>query len=181
VLDAKAAIGECPVWSPEERVLYWIDIPRGRLNRLDPATGKNTFWVMPAPIGSFALREAGGFLVALKNGFHLFDPKIDTVKLVAHPSRICTRTGSTTAAPTAPGISGRHNEGPDQALAAGDALPPRSDGHVTPMQSASSPRTASPSAPTTRRSISRIRTRRCARSGPTTSISPQARSPTGAS
>ena len=42
VLDAKAAIGECPVWSEEERLLYWIDIPRGRLNRLDPATGKNT-------------------------------------------------------------------------------------------------------------------------------------------
>jgi sugar lactone lactonase YvrE len=85
VLDAKAAIGECPVWSPEERVLYWIDIPRGRLNRLDPATGKNTFWVMPAPIGSFALREAGAFLVALKSGFHIFDPKTETVKLIAHP------------------------------------------------------------------------------------------------
>src|SRR5262249_27191214 len=60
VLDAKAAIGECPIWSEDERVLYWIDIPRGRLNRLDPATGKNTYWMMPAPIGSFALRETSG-------------------------------------------------------------------------------------------------------------------------
>lgn len=85
VLDAKAATGECPVWSGEEQVLYWVDIPRGRLNRLDPATARNTYWVMPGPVGSFALREKGGFLVAMKSGFHIFDPKTESTKPVANP------------------------------------------------------------------------------------------------
>jgi len=26
VLDARASLGECPVWSTDEQVLYWIDI-----------------------------------------------------------------------------------------------------------------------------------------------------------
>ncbi len=26
VLDARARLGECPVWSVRERALYWVDI-----------------------------------------------------------------------------------------------------------------------------------------------------------
>jgi sugar lactone lactonase YvrE len=137
VLDVKAALGECPVWSADERVLYWIDIPRGRLNRLDPATGRNTFWVLPAPVGSFALRAAGGFLVALKTGFHLFDPASGAVKLVAHPephmheNRLndgrADRAGRFWAGTMKDPIE------PHRAQAQLYRLDP--DGHVTPMQS----------------------------------------------
>ena len=28
VLDARAELGECPVWSAEEQALYWVDILR---------------------------------------------------------------------------------------------------------------------------------------------------------
>ena len=44
VLDAKAGCAECPVWVPEEQVLYWTDIPGKTLNRFDPATGDNRAW-----------------------------------------------------------------------------------------------------------------------------------------
>ena len=27
VLDIEASLGECPVWSANEQVLYWVDIP----------------------------------------------------------------------------------------------------------------------------------------------------------
>jgi sugar lactone lactonase YvrE len=36
ILDAKTTLGECPVWSAEERALYWVDIMAPALNRLDP-------------------------------------------------------------------------------------------------------------------------------------------------
>ena len=42
VLDVKASLGECPVWSIAEQVLYWVDINAPALNRFDPATGGNT-------------------------------------------------------------------------------------------------------------------------------------------
>jgi sugar lactone lactonase YvrE len=71
VLDAKASLGEGPVWSVDEQVLYWVDINAPALNRFDPATGANTAWPMPQSIGSFVLRARGGFVGALRDGFWL--------------------------------------------------------------------------------------------------------------
>ncbi|HEY3178712.1 MAG TPA: SMP-30/gluconolactonase/LRE family protein [Casimicrobiaceae bacterium] len=68
VLDAKASLGECPVWSVVEQVLYWVDIKAPALHRFDPATGDDTMFTMPESIGCFALRAQGGFVVALRSG-----------------------------------------------------------------------------------------------------------------
>ena len=71
VLDSKSSLGECPVWSARDRMLYWVDINAPSLNRFDPATGGNVAMPMPESIGSFALRAAGGFIVALRGGLWL--------------------------------------------------------------------------------------------------------------
>ena len=55
---SRASLGECPVWSDAEQVLYWVDINAPSLNRFDPATGRNTAMPMPESIGCFALRAA---------------------------------------------------------------------------------------------------------------------------
>jgi len=73
VLDIKASLGECPVWSVDEQVLYWVDINAPSLNRFDPRTGHNAAWAMPSSIGCFALRRSGGFIAALRDGFWLVD------------------------------------------------------------------------------------------------------------
>ncbi len=90
LLDAKAGIGECPVWSPEEQALYWVDILKPALYRYDPETGDRREWKMPAAIGSFGLRESGGgaptgAIVALRTGFHLFDFKTERLTFLVHP------------------------------------------------------------------------------------------------
>jgi sugar lactone lactonase YvrE len=74
VLDIRASLGECPVWSGREQVLYWVDINAPSLNRFDPATGRNVAMPMPESIGCFGLRRDGGFVVALRGGFWLADP-----------------------------------------------------------------------------------------------------------
>jgi sugar lactone lactonase YvrE len=71
VLDVKASLGECPVWSVAEQALYWVDINAPSLNRFDPATGRNHAMPMPEAIGCFAMRKAGGFVVALRSGLWL--------------------------------------------------------------------------------------------------------------
>ena len=73
VLDARASLGECPLWSVAERALYWVDIKAPSLNRFDPRTGLNAVMPMPASIGSFAFRAQGGFIVALRDGLWLAD------------------------------------------------------------------------------------------------------------
>ena len=67
------ALGEGPVWVPEEQVLYWVDILRPALQRWHPASGAYQNWAMPADIGCFALREQGNAVVALRNGFAFLD------------------------------------------------------------------------------------------------------------
>jgi L-arabinonolactonase len=74
VLDIKAKLGECPVWCPSTGSLYWIDIQAPSLNRFDPSTGSNRVWMLPEPIGSFALCEdKRTALLALKSGLCRFD------------------------------------------------------------------------------------------------------------
>jgi sugar lactone lactonase YvrE len=73
VLDVKASLGECPVWSIAEQVLYWVDINAPSLNRFDPARGTNNAWPMPQSIGCFAMRASGGFVAALRDGIWFID------------------------------------------------------------------------------------------------------------
>ena len=73
VFEARDILGEGPVWSVEEQAIYWIDIKRPCIRRWIPSTGRHDRWMMPAEIGCFALREKGGAVVALQNGFSLFD------------------------------------------------------------------------------------------------------------
>jgi len=71
VLDIGAALGESPVWSVDEQVLYFVDIRAPSLNRFDPASGRNVVMPMPSSIGCVALRQRGGFIVALRDGVWL--------------------------------------------------------------------------------------------------------------
>jgi sugar lactone lactonase YvrE len=88
VLDARAELGECPVWSVEEQALYWVDIRAPALHRLDPDTGATRSWPMPSRIGSFGLRESGGAVVALEDGFHVLDLDSGRLEFVVGPERV---------------------------------------------------------------------------------------------
>lgn len=69
----RCSVGEGPVWDVAEQALYYIDILEKRVFRWDPASGEHRSWDVPAMIGSMALREAGGAIVALPDGIHALD------------------------------------------------------------------------------------------------------------
>lgn len=71
--QAEDRLGEGPVWSAVAQALYWVDIERPCLQRWQPQTGAYMAWPMPSQIGSYALREQGGAVVALRDGLYLFD------------------------------------------------------------------------------------------------------------
>jgi L-arabinonolactonase len=85
VLRASALLGESPLWDASDRALYWVDIKRGEVHRLDPATGQDARWSTPEEVGSAAVRAAGGLVVALRSGFHFLDPETGRVVSVARP------------------------------------------------------------------------------------------------
>lgn len=85
VLDVRNGTGESPAWSGREGALWWVDITAARVHRWRPADGAHASWQLPAVVGSLGLRAAGGLVVALKTGLHLFEPEHGTLTLLAHP------------------------------------------------------------------------------------------------
>lgn len=73
VLDARAVLGEGPYWDATARRLYWVDIKTRLIHRFDPATKQDDVWPVAEDIGSLAVRERGGLIVALKSGFYFYD------------------------------------------------------------------------------------------------------------
>jgi L-arabinonolactonase len=78
----KNKLGEGPVWDVAEKALYWIDGNAPAIYRLDPKTNDINSWKTPKPIGSLALREKGGAVCALSDGFYLFDFKSGEAKQI---------------------------------------------------------------------------------------------------
>ncbi len=72
-LSIRANLGECPRWDEKEQVLYWVDINACQLHRLDPKTGRDEYLQFDEEIGCFALREKGGFILAMRNGYFTLD------------------------------------------------------------------------------------------------------------
>ena len=66
-------LGEGPVWCPRERALYWVDIRGQWLRRWVERGEQVTSWPMPEQIGSLAICDDGGILVALRSGVAVFD------------------------------------------------------------------------------------------------------------
>ena len=83
VLDAKAALAECPLWSVSEQKLYWVDISGRAINRFDPMSGENERWPMPCEPGCIALAASGGLVAALRDGFYRFTPANDGLEKIA--------------------------------------------------------------------------------------------------
>jgi sugar lactone lactonase YvrE len=88
VLDARAELGECPVWAAQEEALYWVDIRAPALHRLHPGSGATRTWALPSRIGSFGLRDGGGAVVALVDGFHLLDLDTGTLSFLNGPEHV---------------------------------------------------------------------------------------------
>lgn len=75
VLEARALLGESPVWDAEARALYWLDILGPAVHRFDPASGADTAWPMPELVAALVRRRAGGLVVGTRDRFAAFDPR----------------------------------------------------------------------------------------------------------
>jgi sugar lactone lactonase YvrE len=82
---ARAELAEGPVWDDRNRVLWWVNILAGELHRLDPSDGSDTSWTVDDTIGSFALRESGGFLLGLRDGIYSFSTESAALEALARP------------------------------------------------------------------------------------------------
>lgn len=68
VLEARARLGEGPVWDAREGVLRWVDIVPGLVHRLDPATGEDTAFEFGEQVGTVPARAGGGLVLGTESG-----------------------------------------------------------------------------------------------------------------
>lgn len=73
IVDCKTILGEGPLWDMREQKLYWIDSYGAKIFRCDENGEGVESWDVPQKIGSMALREQGGAILSLADGFYLFD------------------------------------------------------------------------------------------------------------
>lgn len=85
LIDAKANLGEGPLWDVAEQRLYWIDSLGKKVHRCDAAGGDQRTWDLPEHIGSMALRESGGAILSLRDGFYSLDFENGAVEKIADP------------------------------------------------------------------------------------------------
>lgn len=89
VIDARAELGEGPIWDSEQQVLYWVDILGNNLHIYDPehnvdriiSIGQKISTVVPYSMGRVALTTENGFFsLELDNGklTPIADPELES-------------------------------------------------------------------------------------------------------
>ncbi|MGJ7614159.1 MULTISPECIES: SMP-30/gluconolactonase/LRE family protein [unclassified Variovorax] len=72
--DSLCELGESPFWHPEERALYWLDIPGRAVLRTRGDIGSPNAtverWPLPTEPGCMAPARSGGLVIALRDGFY---------------------------------------------------------------------------------------------------------------
>ncbi|MDW7658815.1 MAG: SMP-30/gluconolactonase/LRE family protein [Bacillota bacterium] len=79
LVDAKAIIGEGPVWDERNNCLYWVDIMGCLIHRYDPDTGRDDQCKLDKMVGAVALRQDGTLIAALTDGLATVDFSSGTV------------------------------------------------------------------------------------------------------
>ncbi len=84
-VDARAKLGECPLWCDRTGALYWTDIESATLSRWREADGSLRHWTLPERVGCFALCEdTSRLLLGLASGIAVFDMESEVLSPI-HP------------------------------------------------------------------------------------------------
>lgn len=74
VVNQPSELGESPFWHPDERMLYWVDIPGRRIHRANLLSATIESWTMPSEPGCIAPAktkgQASGLVIALRDGIY---------------------------------------------------------------------------------------------------------------
>lgn len=82
-VDLRADLGEGPIWDGRTGSIVWVDIPRGTVLIYNPARDSIRTIDVGQPVGAVALRLAGGYVLALRDGFATLDAESELPSLIA--------------------------------------------------------------------------------------------------
>ncbi len=79
-------MGEGPLWDWSREQLWWVDSLGPALYQYEFHTGQTHSWKLPGQtVGSLAVRESVGLILAMDTGFYHFDPDSGNTELIVEP------------------------------------------------------------------------------------------------
>lgn len=85
VVRYNAIIGEGVIWDEKKQILYWVDITGKKVFIYNPRTGENRGIDVGHDVGTIVVRESGGVMLAVNDGFASLDTESEELKLIADP------------------------------------------------------------------------------------------------
>ncbi|MBB6448396.1 sugar lactone lactonase YvrE [Geomicrobium halophilum] len=82
VQDLKSDLGEGPVWNEKKQTLYWVDINGQKIHKWKMKQDQQIAYHLPEKVGCLAIREQGGLLLAMENGFYFFDESTEELTAI---------------------------------------------------------------------------------------------------
>lgn len=82
IWDVRCELGEGPVWSADERCVWFVDIKGRKLHRYGVDDGFTRSFDAPDQIGFALPLEGGGLVCGIRGGLHRFDPESGRFELI---------------------------------------------------------------------------------------------------
>ncbi|MGG3571405.1 SMP-30/gluconolactonase/LRE family protein [Bacillus gobiensis] len=86
--DARALLGEGPVWDPDSSKLYWTDILRGELHVFNPETNEDVIHRFNSFVTAISRYQKDKLVLVMKDGFYLYDLMYKQLTLLKKPEKM---------------------------------------------------------------------------------------------
>jgi sugar lactone lactonase YvrE len=73
------------MWDSAAQKLWWVDIWGKAIHCTDPDTRNDEVFLTPRYVGCLGLREKGGLVITLADGFYFFDPATNSYYKIVDP------------------------------------------------------------------------------------------------
>jgi sugar lactone lactonase YvrE len=84
-LSIQNELGETPIWVPDEKLLYWVDIGSHMIFRIDPKTNEYKTFEPDMPVRGLCRRSSGNWLVITDAGLAFWDRSSNSCEFIADP------------------------------------------------------------------------------------------------
>ena len=85
IIDARAVLGEGPLWHAPSQRLYWVDIDRHEVHVFNPSDGSDWTIDVGQKVGTVVVRRGGGLVLALHHGLATLDLETGQVTILCDP------------------------------------------------------------------------------------------------
>jgi sugar lactone lactonase YvrE len=85
VVDARATLGEGPVWHPRKQQISWVDIEQGQLHIHELSGEPDHVYTIGCRVGAAVWRRSGGMVLATESGWISFDLQAGRGEKLADP------------------------------------------------------------------------------------------------